>query len=245
MKQFLFLFFIPIFSIGQVNSVAIQRLFAEEKFVDAENVLLSYLKKQPQDIEAIELLGDTYGHLKNWDKAIESYQALIDYNANNANYQYKYGGVLGMKALSVNKIKALRLLDDIEAAFLKASKLDSKHIDARWALVEYYMKLPSFMGGGAGRALQIANELEAISKVDGYLAKGSIYEAEEDIELAEKYYKMAINVGGSLLCYDKLTQFYLAQDEPEKAILNLKEAYKRHQNEALLLQIKSIEKDNF
>ncbi|HBK83494.1 MAG TPA: hypothetical protein DDZ41_07835, partial [Flavobacterium sp.] len=61
----------------------------------------------------------------------------------NANYHYKFGGALGMKAKSINKFKALSLLDDIENAFLTAIKLDTKHIDARWALVMYYIELPA------------------------------------------------------------------------------------------------------
>ena len=44
-------------------------------------------------------------------------------------------------------------------------------------------------------------ELEVLSKVDGYLAKGYIYEYDDEPELAEKYYKMAIEEGGSLNCF--------------------------------------------
>ncbi|MCH4551545.1 tetratricopeptide repeat protein [Aestuariibaculum lutulentum] len=242
MPRILFLLFFPILTIAQVDSKKIQDLLVQEKFFEAEEVLNTYLKQHPNDMEAVELLGDTYGHQKKWDEAMNSYQTLIEFDGKNANYHYKFGGVLGMKALSVSKIRALTLIDDLEEAFLKAAKLDPKHIDARWALVEYYMKLPGFLGGGVSSALPYAEELEKLSKVDGYLAKGFIYENDNEPELAEKYYKLAITEGGSLVCYDKLTKFYIAQDEPEKAILNLKAAYERHQDADLLIQIKALEK---
>lgn len=241
MPRILFLLFFPIITMAQVDASKVHVLFNQGRFVEAETILKSFLKENANDLQALELLGDAYGHQKEWDKAIESYKSLITRNDKNANYQYKYGGVLGMKALSVSKVRALTLIGDVEDAFIKASKLDAKHIDARWALVEYYMKLPGFLGGGISSALPYANELEKLSKVDGYLAKGLIYENDKENELAEKYYKMAITEGGSLVCYDKLTKFYIAQDETEKAILNLKAAYKKHQDADLLTQIKALE----
>jgi hypothetical protein len=40
--------------------------------------------------------------------------------------------------------------------------------------------------------LLFANQLEVLSKVDGYLAKGYIHEYDNEPELAEKYYKKAV-----------------------------------------------------
>ena len=127
------------------------------------------------------------------------YKKLVKANPYNANYHYKYGGALGMKALSVSKLKALGIIGDVKRFFFKAAELDPKHIDARWALVELYMSLPGIIGGSKSKSLKYADELENLSKVDGYLAKGYIYEYDDEPELAEKYYKIAIKVGGSVL----------------------------------------------
>jgi hypothetical protein len=40
-----------------------------------------------------------------------------------ANYQYKYGGVLGMKAKESNKFKALGMISEIKESFEKAISL--------------------------------------------------------------------------------------------------------------------------
>ena len=114
-----------------------------------------------------------------------------------------------MKALSISKLKALGIIGDVKRSFLKAAELDPNHIDARWALVELYVSLPGIVGGSNSKALKYANELQKLSKVDGYLAKGYVYEYDDKPELAEKYYKLAIKVGGSVTCYEKLSNFYV------------------------------------
>jgi hypothetical protein len=57
----------------------------------------------------------------------------------------------------------------------KAIKLNPAHIDARWALIELYIKLPGIVGGET-KALKYASELSKISSVDGYLSRGHIDE---------------------------------------------------------------------
>ncbi|EDP72137.1 TPR repeat protein [Flavobacteriales bacterium ALC-1] len=240
MYRFLWILLISSLCFSQTAKEKAVSFIAEKEFKNAQNEILTFLKAHPDDKEAIELLGDTYGHQKRWDDAIEQYEKLKDNEPNNANYQYKYGGALGMKALSVSKLKALGIIGDVKRAFLKAAKLDPKHIDTRWALVELYVSLPGIVGGSNSKALKYANELQNLSKVDGYLAKGYVYEYDDEPELAEKYYKLAIKVGGSVTCYEKLTEFYEGQDQPEKAIRNLEEAQKKLQRNAMHYQIGKV-----
>lgn len=242
MKQLLiFLFIVPLIGFGQTSSlVDAKQMLDEKKYSQAEQTLETYLIKSPNDIEGIELLGDAYGQQKKWDEAIELYEKLVDKKPKVANYHYKYGGALGMKALSVSKIRAVTFIGDIKDAFLKAAELDPKHINTRWALVELYMQLPGIIGGSKSESLKYAEELEVLSTVDGYLAKGYIYEYDDEPELAEKYYKKAIKIGGSLTCFDKLTNLYESQKQPEKAIANIEEAQVKHQRNALHYQIGKV-----
>jgi tetratricopeptide (TPR) repeat protein len=102
------------------------------------------------------------------------------------------------------------------------------------------MQLPVIVGGSMNASLKYAEELEQLSKVDGYLAKGYIYEYDNEPELAELYYKKAIQVGGSLTCYTKLSEFYEKQDQPEKAITNIEEAQEKLQRNALHYQLGKV-----
>ena len=225
---------------GQTQFDAIQQMFVQKQFVKAQEVMIQYVSSNPNDLKGIELLGDAYGHQKKWDDAIIYYKKLIEFEPNNANYHFKYGGAMGMKALEVNKFKALPIIGDAKASFLKAAELDPNHIDVRWALVELYMKLPGIIGGSKTKSLQYADELEHLSKVDGYLAKGFIYETDNQNTLAENYYKKAVVVGGSLNCYDKLTKFYEKHELPEKAIANLEDAKKKHEHNLLNYELGKV-----
>jgi tetratricopeptide (TPR) repeat protein len=224
---------------SQVSLDEVELLFEKKQFKQAETQITTFLKKHPNHLKATELLGDAYGYQKNWDSAIVEYKKLVEAKPKVANYHYKYGGVLGMKALQ-NKLKALGLIGDIKSAFTKAAELDKNHIDTRWALVELYMQLPGIFGGSKSKSLKYANELANLSKVDGHLAKGYIYEYDDQPELAEKHYKMAIEVGGSLTCFNKLTTFYENKKQPQKAISNLEQAQKKHHRNALHYQIGKV-----
>ncbi|MEZ4852738.1 tetratricopeptide repeat protein [Flavobacterium sp.] len=159
--------------------------------------------------ESIEFIGDAYGQQKDWDNAIENYQILKESFPKNANYWYKYGGALGMKAKESNKFKALSLIDDVENAFLKAASLDKKHIETRWALVMLYIELPAIIGGSEKKAQRYADELMTLSKVDGYLAKGYIDVYFKRYQSAEKNYIMAHKTGNSKTTFEKLYDLYL------------------------------------
>lgn len=245
MKKYLYLLlFLPTIALSQTTKDSITKLLSNKKYVEAEQMAFNYVKANPKDMDVKELLGDSYGYQKKWDEAISIYKQLVNYKKNSAEYQYKYGGAMGMKALDVNKIEALGMVSDIREAFLKAAELDPKHTNVRWALVEFYMQIPGLIGGSQAKALKYADELYNLSKVDGYLAKGYIYEYDNDAPLAEKYYKLAIKEGGSLWCYDKLTTFYEKQKQPKKALSNLEEAKSKHKRNALHYQIGKVAAEN-
>lgn len=240
MKAFLYLLVLPMVSFGQSNLQDVEQLLEKKQFTKAERFMVQYVKNNPNDLKGIELLGDTYGQQLKWDDAIVNYKKLVEAKSSNADYHYKYGGAMGMKALKVNKLKAVGMIGDIKSEFLKAAELDPNHIDVRWALVELYIQLPGIVGGSVDKSLKYANELETLSKVDGYLAKGYVYEYDNEPEAAEKYYKMAIKEGGSMTCYEKLTTFYEKQKQPEKAISNIEANQDVHKRNALHYQIGKV-----
>ncbi|MFK7832961.1 MAG: tetratricopeptide repeat protein [Winogradskyella sp.] len=240
MFRFLFVLLLSSCCFAQSSIASAEAFIAKKAFVSAENEMTSFLESNPNNLKAIELLGDAYSYQKKWDDAISQYQALTQKRPNNANYHYKYGGALGMKALTISKLEALTIIGDVKDAFLKAAQLDPKHIETRWALVELYVSLPGIVGGSFSKALDYAEQLEELSQVDGYLAKGYVYEYDDEPELAEKYYKLAIKVGGSVTCYEKLTNFYDRQNEPEKAINNIEEGQQKLQRNAMHYQIGKV-----
>lgn len=223
---FQWLLYFPMLVLAQPNFEKAERLFQQEKYDTAKPIFESFLKEAPNHLKTLEYLGDIEGAQKSWDKALFYYGKLIDLKPNEANYHYKYGGCLGMKAKESNKFKALGMIGDVKASFEKAIALNPNHIEARWALIELYLQLPGIVGGSEKKAQRYAAELLKISPVDGHLAQGRIAEYFNRFKEAEKHYQKAIAVGGSKTTYQKLANLYKNKmNQPEKAKLIL-ESYK-------------------
>lgn len=218
-------------------------LILHKAYAKAEEQLSAYLIQHKTNLKAKELLGDAYAYQEQWDKAIEVYANLTEKKPKDAQLHYKLGGAMGMKALSVNKIRALTYIGGIKSSLNKAIVLDSSHIDAHWALIEFYMALPGIVGGSSKKALKYAEHLEHVSEVDGYLAKGYIYEYDNEPELAEQHYLKAVEVGGSVVCYSELIEFYNETDQPQKAIATISEAQNKHSRNALHYQLGKVSAD--
>ena len=243
MRLFFLFCFTPLLLLCQDKKTLASQYIKTKHYAKAEALMLTYLKSNSKDKQAIELLGDAYGYQRKWDKAIKQYKLLTTMAPKNANYFYKHGGALGLKAKSISKIRALGLIGDIKSSFLKAASLDAKHLQVRWALVELYVSLPTIVGGSTLKSLKYANELEHLSKVDGYLAKGYVYEYDDKPVLAEKYYKKAVKVGGSVTCYQKLTDLYMSNNQPEKAIQTIATSQKAHNRNGLHYQLGKVSAD--
>lgn len=221
-------FFLPLLVMSQSDFDKAEKLFRKGNYAQSQSIFELFLKENPNHIKTIEYLGDIEGQKKAWDNAIGYYQKLKRIKPNEANYHYKYGGALGMKAKESNKFKALGMIDEVRAAFEKAIVLNPKHIEARWALLEFYLQLPGIIGGSEKKAAQYANELAKLSAVDGFLAKGHIAEYFDRFKEAEKQYQKAIEVGHSKKTYQVLANLYknkMNQSEKAKAIL---EDFEKH-----------------
>ena len=203
---------------SQSNFEKGEKLFQAKKYDEAQILFEEVLKTKPSDAKAIEYLGDIASYKKSWQKAIEYYKKLKELKPSEANYYFKYGGALGMRASEVNKFKALGMADEIRKSFEKAIELNPKHIQARWGLVEYYLHLPGIFGGSESKAIFYSNELLKLSQVDGYLSRGKIEEYFDRYASAEKYYVKAHEIGKSKTTFQKLYNLYLNKlKDPKKA----------------------------
>jgi tetratricopeptide (TPR) repeat protein len=227
MKKLFFIFLFSTSLIAQNSFEKAEKLYEDKKYEQAKDLFESYLKLNPNHLKTLEYLGDIAFIDKNWDKAIEYYKKMKDKSPKTANHWYKYGGALGMKAKSINKFKAVGMIDDIKDAFHTAANLDKKHINVRWALVMFYMELPAIVGGSETKAKKYAEELLDLSKVDGYLAKGLIEVYNKEYKEAEKYYLQAHKVGNSKTTFEKLYDLYLNKLKDKNKAAKLKEQFNK------------------
>jgi len=242
MRQiFLFLLLFPVFALGQSDFESGEKLYRQEKFSQAKPLLESFSKQNPTHVKTREYLGDIAAYNKDWEAAMTYYKDLVQENPNNADYNFKYGGSLGMKAKSISKFRAVTYISDIKTYLSRATELNPQHIEAHWAMVELYMQLPAILGGSEKMSLKSANQLLKISPVDGYLALGYIAEYNNEPKEAEKHYKQAIIIGDSPHTYEKLADLYENKtNQPEKAIKTREISLEKHQRNNLNYQIGKV-----
>lgn len=192
---------------------------------EAKQMFQDYLKSHPNHSKSIEYIGDIAGYQKQWNEAIEYYQKLKISFPKTANYWYKYGGALGMKAKESNKFKALGMIDEIEESFLMAAKLESKHVETRFALVMLYLELPGIIGGSEKKAQKYADELMRISSVQGFLAQGYIDVYFKRFIKAELNYKKAFEIEPSKITFEKLYDLYLNKLKDKSKASKLKDQF--------------------
>lgn len=226
-KRYLFLVFISMTLWSQSNYEKGVRLLEQKKYLQAKPFFEEILKQNPKDYDAIDKMGEICIYTKDWDEAVKCGYKLKTAFPKNADYWYKYGGALGLKAKNSNKFKALGMIDDVKNAFETSAKLDTKHIGVRWALVMFYIELPGIVGGSESKAQKYANELLVLSKVDGYLAKGYIDVYFERYENAENNYKKAHEIGNSKTTFEKLYDLYLNKLKNKEKAIQLKNSYNK------------------
>ena len=205
-------------AISQTDLDTGKKLYLQGNSVQAQKVFEKIIITNPNHLEANEYLGDIFGQYKSWDKAIFYYKKIKKLKPTEADYFYKYGGALGMKAKEINKFKALGMIDEVEASFEKAIQLNPNHIEARKALVEFYLQLPVIVGGSEKKATKYANEIFVISPIEGYITKGKIAEYFNRYSEAEEQYKNAIKLSQSRKTAQNLANLYKNKmNLPEKA----------------------------
>lgn len=163
---------------------------------DSSISVLSLSEMSDQDrivaLNRLEFLGDSLGYKSQWHDAVSYYKQLTILVPENADYHFKYGGVIGRLAQQQKNLNALKLVKLAKAELKMAAKLDHSHKDVRWALVELYTELPFVIGGSMSKALRYAEELENLSKAHGFLAKALIYERSKDWNKSNHYSLLAL-----------------------------------------------------
>ena len=226
MKKLLFLFlFVPIVIWSQTNFEKGEKLYQSKKYDEAKIIFEGILKTKPSDIKTLEYLGEIEAHQKAWERSAVYFKKLKELKPSTADYFYKYGGSLAMRAMEVNRLKALGMVDDMKEAFEKAIVLDPKHIPARWALIEIYLQLPGIFGGSESKALSYSNQLAQLSPVDGYLSRGRIDVYFKRYTLAEKNFIKAHEIGKSKTTFQKLYNLYLNNLKDAKKAKELKQKF--------------------
>lgn len=214
-----------------------KQLYDSKDFQAAIPYFQAQLSMHPDNFEAIEYLGDCFAYTGDFKSAKETYKKLLTRTQPTATDYYKIGGATALYAKSLPKVSAVWYIEEIKRNFKKALELNPNHIDTHWALVELYMQLPGVLGGGNHKAEEQAKQLLKVSPVDGYLALGYIFEYAQEPQKAEYNYRKAVEIGQSNHCYQKLSDFYIKQNQVSEALKLYEKGCKQKKRNAFYYQL--------
>ena len=219
---------------------------AKQIFINgAADAAISSLKTSiatdPSSADAHNLLCRVLYAEERWDKAIAECERAVALNPNNSFFQLWLGRAYGEKADHSSWLTALGLARKTHNNFEKAVDLDSRNIEARSDLSEYYIEAPGFLGGGTDKAALQADFVEKIEPATAYYIRARIAEHNKQNTEAELEYNKALQLKTNPHRLVDLASFYRRTnrlDDMETAIR--KSADLNSQNDSALVDSASL-----
>ncbi len=211
---FLLLFSSTLFAQGGKITNA-KNLYEVKKFSEAKKLLLSIAKGQADFAASRYYLGRIAFDEKQFEDAADYFEEATEADNKVADYFNWLGNALGTIAKDANPFRQGLLAPKMKSAWESAIALDSKNLDARRSLIEYYTQAPGFMGGSFEKAHEVANQIKKINIAEGHLAGGRIYMKEEKFAEAEKEFVAMAKVNPDYA--GGLANFYVSRKQYDKA----------------------------
>ena len=148
-------------------------------------------KATPNDANAWVLLVRARLQARQSEKAIAAGQKATALGAKNAQAFYWLGNAYGNRIGEVGMLSKMSLAPKLRDAFEQSVKLDPALIDARSALIEFYLLAPGAIGGGIDKARAQATAIARYDRARGHMAQGRIAMHEKKPAEALKAYEQA------------------------------------------------------
>jgi tetratricopeptide (TPR) repeat protein len=146
----------------------------------------------PGDAHSAYLLSQVKAAFGDLDAALPLAEKAVALDSNNSAYHSQLGVVCGETAEKASMFAkagwAHRFKDETD----KAAALDPKNLDARFALMEYYLQAPRLMGGSKQKAAAMAEEISGINPARGYLAQARVAQEDKDAPREEASFLKAL-----------------------------------------------------
>jgi tetratricopeptide (TPR) repeat protein len=196
-----FSFLVISLSLFQVKSGSAQnytwdegkRLFDQEEYAQAKEVLLKVVEKEPENPEVNFLLCKTFLYLGDDDNCVKYGEKAVKLNGSVSNYHLWLGRGYGIQAQNGSKLKAIFRAKKCKGEYEKAVLLDSTNVTARLDLMQYLVMAPGIAGGDKDKAKKQAEILPGIDSLFGAIG-WAVYWGSENATKAENYLREAVRL---------------------------------------------------
>jgi tetratricopeptide (TPR) repeat protein len=153
-------------------------LLRTKKFVDAEKLANAKLAQDPANVEAMAAKVDAIigaSGIQRVEEAIKVGEQCVAAHPQASACHLAFGQALGNKAMNAGSMMAaMRYAGTVRDAIKKAVELEPRNIEARFALLQYYLMAPAIAGGGSGKAKDLVRETAAVSPAASQLMQAQV-----------------------------------------------------------------------
>ncbi len=159
---------------------------------NALRTLSTKLSQNQRDAEAHNLRCRVYYQEEQWDQAVNDCEAAVSLAPSDSDFHLWLGRAYGQKAARALIVSAWPLARKTHAEFEQAVQLDPHNAAALADLGEFDVAAPAVVGGGLGKADEVAQQLTAVNPAAALILRARIAESKEDYAGAEATFKEAI-----------------------------------------------------
>jgi len=171
-----------------------KRLFDQEEYELAKDVLLKVVAQEPENAEANFFLCKTFLNLDNHDKSIKYGKKAVKLDGSVSDYHLWLGRAHGTQAQKGSKLKALFRARRAKGEWEKAIVLDSTNVRARLDLAQYLLMAPGIAGGDKKKAKKQAEIIQDLDSLYGAIAWSFYWQNENDTVKVESYLRRAVRL---------------------------------------------------
>ena len=167
------------------------RLFEARRLADARPLLEAAIKEDLSDARAAFYFGRVLLEANELESAVAWMEKATSLDAGRAEYHLWLGRAYGAKAMRASVLQQASLAGKVKRQFERASELDPDNLEARFGLIEFYLRAPGLMGGSVAKAKEQAAEVRRRDSLQGHRAAARVAEHEKRFDAALEEYSAA------------------------------------------------------
>jgi tetratricopeptide (TPR) repeat protein len=176
---------------GGCSAEEIEAALVNPRAVEARQSLDQCAREEPRDFRSMVALARGYLRGRDEDRAVFWLERAERLEPGSSECQLWLGRAYGAQAIHANVLHQPSLARKVHRAFERAVELDPSNLSARFALLEYDLRAPRFLGGSPEKARAQAEAIRQRDALRGHRAFGRIAEEDKRWDVAAAEYERA------------------------------------------------------
>lgn len=173
---------------GGADIAEVEAMLKKNRYDEAIAYLDALPSERDAEGEVSYQLAAAYLGKGDFDQAEDWMDRAVKKDGGNAAFYNYRAGVYFRQTQDAGIFGQMRLAGKLRRDLEKAVDLDPGNVDYRMDLLEYYTGAPGIAGGSKKKAMEQAEAIAKLDSVQGYIARGRVYLAEDKTQAAEAQY---------------------------------------------------------